>query len=98
METKQIRVAVTDHQWLCDFILELQDRRYEKVSLAEAVSTLIAEHQVSHNNSYDVPERMLKRLWSKAEKAASRKRLSVYVVYGGMVAEWLRERHRKGDE
>lgn len=98
MVTKMVRVNENDYNWLISYIIELQNKWYGKVSLAEAISTLITEHRAARGrktNSYDISEKVLKRLWEDSERKASKKRLPIHIVYGQAVANHLRLRHGK---
>lgn len=45
MGTKMVRVYESDVEWLTSFAGELQTARASRVSIAEAISTLIVEHR-----------------------------------------------------
>lgn len=60
MTTKMIRVDESDANWLTSFAGELQTARASRVSIAEAISTLIVEHKrVAEGEVYVLDEGML---------------------------------------
>lgn len=96
MATRMIRVSESDVGWLTAFAGELQTARASRVSIAEAISTLIVEHREAERKievaTEDIPQEVLDKIWTASEKKANRMGIPVHLVYGQAVVDWQRYR------